>query len=74
MVQADDWKDLVLSSGHKQIVQSMVDMQMMDTRLGVHPGVQTSTPQVDLVRGKGKGCVILLHGAPGTGKTATAGG
>jgi ATP-dependent Lon protease len=29
---------------------------------------------VDLVRGKGKGLVILLHGAPGVGKTTTAEG
>jgi SpoVK/Ycf46/Vps4 family AAA+-type ATPase len=27
----------------------------------------------DLVEGKGRGLVILLHGAPGTGKTLTAG-
>ena len=27
----------------------------------------------DLVDGKGKGLVALLHGAPGTGKTLTAG-
>ncbi|MBE3048709.1 AAA family ATPase, partial [Candidatus Bathyarchaeota archaeon] len=26
----------------------------------------------DLIRGKGKGVIILLHGAPGVGKTATA--
>lgn len=26
----------------------------------------------DLVRGKGKGLVILLHGVPGVGKTSTA--
>ena len=26
----------------------------------------------DFIRGKGKGLVILLHGAPGVGKTATA--
>lgn len=26
----------------------------------------------DLIRGKGKGIIILLHGAPGVGKTATA--
>ncbi|KAF4450955.1 AAA family ATPase [Fusarium austroafricanum] len=31
-----------------------------------------STIQLDVVRGKGKGLVILLHGAPGVGKTATA--
>jgi SpoVK/Ycf46/Vps4 family AAA+-type ATPase len=26
----------------------------------------------DLIRGKGKGLIILLHGVPGVGKTATA--
>ncbi|KAJ4184113.1 hypothetical protein NW767_013337 [Fusarium falciforme] len=31
-----------------------------------------STIQLDVVQGKGKGLVILLHGAPGVGKTATA--
>lgn len=29
-------------------------------------------PQVDLVRGKGQGLIILLHGPPGSGKTSTA--
>lgn len=28
--------------------------------------------QVDLIRGKGKGLIILLHGVPGVGKTSTA--
>lgn len=28
--------------------------------------------QIDIVRGKGLGLIILLHGAPGTGKTSTA--
>ncbi|KAK2741995.1 AAA family [Colletotrichum kahawae] len=31
-----------------------------------------SASNLDPVRGKGKGLVILLHGAPGVGKTATA--
>lgn len=31
-----------------------------------------SNQQVDLVRGKGKGLIILLHGVPGVGKTSTA--
>jgi len=34
--------------------------------LGINIGTQ------DLIRGKGKGVVFLLHGAPGVGKTATA--
>ncbi|KAF6837852.1 AAA family ATPase [Colletotrichum plurivorum] len=31
-----------------------------------------STNDLDMIRGKGRGLVILLHGAPGVGKTATA--
>ena len=27
----------------------------------------------DLIKGKGRGLIILLHGSPGTGKTLTAG-
>lgn len=27
----------------------------------------------DVIKGKGKGLVVLLHGPPGTGKTLTAG-
>jgi MoxR-like ATPase len=34
------------------------------------PPAQEAVP--DIVRGKGKGLIILLHGAPGTGKTSTA--
>ncbi|KAL7815085.1 hypothetical protein V8C44DRAFT_348631 [Trichoderma aethiopicum] len=33
---------------------------------------RTTIHGVDLIRGKGNGLVILLHGAPGTGKTLTA--
>ena len=33
---------------------------------------QTSDFEYDVVRGKGKGLVFLLHGAPGVGKTFTA--
>lgn len=30
--------------------------------------------QVDIIRGKGKGLILLLHGAPGVGKITTAEG
>lgn len=33
---------------------------------------ESPRPQVDLVRGKGQGLIILLHGPPGSGKTSTA--
>lgn len=33
---------------------------------------QDDDGEIDLVRGKGKGLIVLLHGAPGVGKTSTA--
>ncbi|KAH7309949.1 P-loop containing nucleoside triphosphate hydrolase protein [Rhexocercosporidium sp. MPI-PUGE-AT-0058] len=52
------------------MVQAMVETYAKDsdsTTQQVHEKVE-----MDLVRGKGKGCIILLHGAPGVGKTSTA--
>ena len=37
----------------------------------IHTGKQTSFD--DVITGKGKGMIFLLHGAPGVGKTLTAG-
>jgi ATP-dependent 26S proteasome regulatory subunit len=35
--------------------------------------VQKSVEKMnDIIRGKGNGLIILLHGSPGTGKTLTA--
>ncbi|KAI1505354.1 hypothetical protein F5X99DRAFT_369089 [Biscogniauxia marginata] len=64
------WKDLVLPRGHKAIVQAMVENHAAGTRISNDSSSQRS--EVDLVRGKGKGCIILIHGAPGVGKTSTA--
>lgn len=35
-------------------------------------GKRSSHVREDLVRGKGKGLIVLLHGVPGVGKTSTA--
>lgn len=49
----------------------MVDTHSAEPKTRVNDAHQM--PEVDLVRGKGKGCIILIHGAPGVGKTSTAG-
>ncbi|KAI1094968.1 hypothetical protein F5B19DRAFT_505076 [Rostrohypoxylon terebratum] len=64
------WKDLVLPPGYKDIVLAMVKNHTAGTRI-LNNGLR-QTPEVDLVKGKGKGCIILIHGAPGVGKTSTA--
>lgn len=47
----------------KELIQSLIT---------VHKRENASLGFDDLIKGKGNGLVILLHGAPGTGKTLTA--
>ncbi|OTA90243.1 hypothetical protein M434DRAFT_55841, partial [Hypoxylon sp. CO27-5] len=53
----------------KTIVRSLVAQHFRDKESGA-----TREEQSDIIRGKGKGLIILLHGAPGVGKTTTAEG
>lgn len=52
---------LVLADSHKNIVRALVSDH-----------VQASSTFDDIVEGKGKGLVMVLHGPPGVGKTLTA--
>jgi hypothetical protein len=52
---------LVLSPDTKKVLSSLVQLQDSESKFD------------DLVAGKGKGLIILLHGLPGVGKTFTAG-
>lgn len=62
--------DLVLPPGHKDTVEALVNRHSRGTETtSSRAENQTS---MDLVTGKGKGLIILLHGAPGVGKTSTA--
>ncbi|KAL9094035.1 MAG: hypothetical protein Q9165_003705 [Trypethelium subeluteriae] len=65
---AKGFERLVLPANHKQIIKSQVKEHFRKKQL------YTSATQddLDLVRGKGQGLIILLHGAPGVGKTCTA--
>ncbi|RHZ56597.1 ATP-binding protein [Aspergillus thermomutatus] len=55
------FKNLRINEEHKRMVRALVKTHFQKERLNL-----------DLIRGKGSGLVILLHGAPGVGKTATA--
>lgn len=58
----DAFQYLMLAQGLKKMLSSLVNIQ------------HEKTPQFDdLVAGKGKGLIVLLHGPPGVGKTFTAG-
>ncbi|OTB15342.1 hypothetical protein K445DRAFT_22832 [Daldinia sp. EC12] len=63
------FEHLVLPDGHKDMVQALVTQHFEDKEAAAKGNERS-----DLVRGKGKGLVILLHGAPGVGKTTTAEG
>lgn len=52
------FEDLVLPPGHKETVRALVANHSRD-----------GERSMDLVRGKGNGLVILLHGAPGKNMT-----
>ncbi len=70
LVAEDAFKDLRIDDQHKRIVKSLVK-----THLRKHAGQRESPNSIsgqDLIRGKGDGLFILLHGVPGVGKTATA--
>ncbi|RAL09364.1 uncharacterized protein BO97DRAFT_416862 [Aspergillus homomorphus CBS 101889] len=60
---------LVIDQKHKRMIESLVAQHFRDKRSN-----NSQAEQVDLVRGKGKGLIMLLHGAPGVGKTSTAEG
>ncbi|KAL8382972.1 hypothetical protein RB595_006644 [Gaeumannomyces hyphopodioides] len=60
----DAWEDLQISLNHRSIIESLIK-----THFGK---AKSQRRQYDLVQGKGKGLIILLHGVPGVGKTSTA--
>ncbi|KEZ40093.1 hypothetical protein SAPIO_CDS9107 [Scedosporium apiospermum] len=54
------FKNLVIDDESKDLIEALVT-----TKLETEQGT-------DLIKGKGQGLIILLHGGPGTGKTFTA--
>jgi hypothetical protein len=69
-VRKEGWDDLKLPSGHKNMVQAQVRTHFL--RKQSQQSHASQDIDIDLVRGKGLGLIILLHGAPGVGKTSTA--
>ena len=56
------FEKLVVKEEYKKTVEALVSTYASE-----------GTKFKDIVNGKGKGLVLLLHGPPGTGKTLTAG-
>ncbi|KAJ6031605.1 hypothetical protein N7540_002337 [Penicillium herquei] len=66
----DGWQNLVINENIKETVLAMVENH--ESVPSKTDGRGRSLPSVDLIQGKGKGLIILLHGEPGVGKTSTA--
>ncbi|KAI1157218.1 hypothetical protein F4825DRAFT_468016 [Nemania diffusa] len=71
LLASDDvFKDLKIDPSHKTMVISLVKTHLeKQAAQKLRPSISMNQ---DIVRGKGSGLVILLHGVPGVGKTATA--
>ena len=66
--QSDVFDKLEIRPDYKRHILALVRSNFRNKNLDKEGVLGTQ----DLIRGKGKGVVILLHGAPGVGKTATA--
>ena len=53
---------LVLKPAKKELIKALVKVHI----------ASNNSMNTDIIEGKGKGLIILLHGGPGTGKTLTA--
>lgn len=79
------FNELVIPQRYRDLLVAIVDNHISGSK-NIHPempmisgSVEQATTyegkgsnQIDLVKGKGQGVIILLHGSPGSGKTSTA--
>lgn len=66
----DGWKHLVIDDPIKNTVLALVKNH--ERTVGSQARIEEAMASVDLVQGKGRGLILLLHGEPGVGKTSTA--
>ncbi|KAK2785929.1 hypothetical protein FQN52_008196 [Onygenales sp. PD_12] len=72
-MQRARFEDLVLPDGHRTLLQALIKNQVRAPK-GITSDSDDAPANLtmDAVPGKGRGLIILLHGAPGVGKTSTA--
>lgn len=67
------FEDLRIQSDYKDVVRGLVMSHFQKKALERrYADTGVDGPGQDLIQGKGRGLVVLLHGVPGVGKTATA--
>jgi hypothetical protein len=72
--QADVFKSLKIDNSYKAMVKGLVSSHFAKKQFETahHNVSRASSQNQDIIHGKGRGLVVLLHGVPGVGKTATA--
>jgi SpoVK/Ycf46/Vps4 family AAA+-type ATPase len=66
------FQDLVIPDDYREHLVALVEDHQSAASFQKPQQKQHPASQMDLVRGKGRGLIILLHGPPGAGKTSTA--
>jgi hypothetical protein len=67
------FEDLRIQREYKDVVRGLVMSHFQKKALERrYAAASLEGPGQDLIQGKGRGLVVLLHGVPGVGKTATA--
>jgi hypothetical protein len=67
--EGEAFMDLQIEDKNKRLIESLLKSHFRKKK---DESEGTEILSQDLIRGKGRGIVILLHGEPGVGKTATA--
>jgi hypothetical protein len=75
--QESGFNELVMPQRYRDLLVALVDNHISGSRQAetVAQGMsddESAMNQIDLVKGKGQGVIVLLHGPPGSGKTSTA--
>jgi hypothetical protein len=66
------FEDLVIPEDFRELLVALVNNHASGQRAKSKKHGSATSAQIDVVRGKGRGLIVLLHGPPGTGKTGTA--
>jgi hypothetical protein len=66
------FNDLVIPDAYRRLLISVIESHKSGKGSSGNSKAPKMSTQMDIVRGKGRGLIILLHGPPGVGKTSTA--
>jgi predicted ATPase with chaperone activity len=66
------FENLILPEGRTDFIKALVESHVQKSPDDISGDKTYQLYSADAIRGKGQGLLVLLHGAPGTGKTSTA--